>query len=256
MPENVPDLSEEEIQRYKRQILLPEVGLEGQRKIKAARIMVMGAGGLGSPAAYYLAAAGVGKMTVVDDDQLSISNLNRQILHNSDRIGMYKAESARMTISSLNPSVELIIHCKRLTRENAVELIGESELVVDCTDNFSTRFILNEACLRTKKPMFYAAVTGMEGQVMTILPGEGPCYSCLYPEEPRNMAKPAPVIGVLPGVVGLIQATQVLKYILGQGDLLAGRLLVYNAMAMELYSLPIKRSTRCPACGSKPARDS
>ena len=250
MSGTVPDLSEEELQRYNRQILLPEVGLEGQRKIKAASIMVMGAGGLGSPAAYYLAAAGVGKMTVADDDELSISNLNRQILHNSGRIGMSKAESARWTISSLNPEVELQIHCKRLTSENAVELIGESDLVVDCTDNFSTRFILNEACLRTKKPMFYGAVAGMEGQVMTILPGNGPCYRCLYPEEPKNVAKPTPVIGVLPGVIGLIQATQVLKYILGQGDLLVGRLLVYNAMAMELYSLPIKRSPRCPACGA------
>lgn len=255
MLETGPDLREEEIRRYKRQILLPEVGLEGQRKIKAAGIMVTGAGGLGSPVAYYLAAAGVGKMTVVDSDQLEISNLNRQILHNSDRIGMYKAESAGRTISSLNPEVEVKVCCDRLTPENAVELIGESDLVVDCTDNFSTRFILNEACLRTKKPLFYGAVTGMEGQVMTILPGAGPCYRCLYPEEPRNVAKPAPVIGVLPGVIGLIQATQVLKYILGQEDLLAGKLLVYNAIAMELYNVPIKRSPRCPACGSNPGCD-
>ncbi|HAG11279.1 MAG TPA: adenylyltransferase [Desulfotomaculum sp.] len=251
MSETGPILREEEMQRYKRQLLLPEVGLEGQKRIKAAGIMIMGAGGLGSPVAYYLAAAGVGKITVVDDDQLEISNLNRQILHNSDRIGMYKAESAKRTISSLNPAVEVKVFCERLISENAVELIDESDLVVDCTDNFSTRFILNEACLRIKKPLFYGAVTGMEGQVMTILPGEGPCYRCLYPEEPRNMAKPAPVIGVLPGIIGLIQATQVLKYILGQGDLLAGRLLVYNALAMELYSLPIKKSPRCPACGSK-----
>ncbi len=250
MPEEGPILSEEELQRYKRQILLPEVGLEGQKKIKAAGIMIMGAGGLGCPAAYYLAAAGVGEMTVVDDDQLSISNLNRQILHNSDRVGMYKAESAKMTISSLNPEVEVKIYCERLTSENAVEMIGESDLVVDCTDNFSTRFVLNEACLKMKIPFFYGAVSGMEGQVMTFLPGEGPCYRCLYSEEPLNMAKPAPVIGVLPGVIGLIQATQVLKYILGQGDLLIGRLLIYNAMAMELHSLPIKRSPRCPACGS------
>ncbi|HAU31342.1 MAG: UBA/THIF-type NAD/FAD binding protein [Desulfotomaculum sp. 46_296] len=252
MSETGPILSEEELQRYKRQILLPEVGLEGQRKIKASGIMVTGAGGLGSPVAYYLAAAGVGKITVADSDQLEMSNLNRQILHNSDRIGMYKAESARRTISSLNPEVEVKIYCEKLTSENVVELIGESDLVVDCTDNFSTRFILNEACLRIKKPLFYGAVTGMEGQAMTILPGAGPCYCCLYPEEPRNMVKPAPVIGVLPGVIGLIQATQVLKYILGQGDLLAGRLLVYNAMAMELYSLPIKKSPRCPACGNNP----
>jgi adenylyltransferase/sulfurtransferase len=253
--ETGPFLSEEEMQRYKRQLILPGVGLEGQKKIKAAGIMITGAGGLGSPVAYYLAAAGVGKMTVVDSDQLETSNLNRQILHNSDRIGMYKAESAKRTISSLNPEVEVKICCDRLTPENAVELIGENDLVVDCTDNFSTRFILNEACLSTKKPLFYGAVTGMEGQVMTILPGAGPCYRCLYPEEPRNMVKPAPVIGVLPGVIGLIQATQVLKYILGLGDLLVGRLLVYDAMSMELSGLPIKKSPRCPTCGSNPGRD-
>lgn len=242
-------LGEEELKRYGRQIILPGVGKEGQKKIKAAKVLLMGAGGLGSAAGFYLAAAGVGKIGIIDSDVIEISNLNRQILHNNGRMGKSKAESARQTLGDLNPDIEVVAYQVRLTSENALELIKDYDLVVDCSDNFPVRFLMNDVCVRTGKPLFYGAISGFEGQAMTILPGSGPCYHCLYPEQPAfPTGQPFPVIGVLPGLIGVIQATEVLKFILGEGDLLVGRLLLYNALTLDFFKLEIRRSPMCPAC--------
>jgi adenylyltransferase/sulfurtransferase len=250
MPEFGLKLSEEELKRYGRQIILPEVGEEGQKKIKAAKVLLMGAGGLGSAASFYLVAAGVGKIGIIDSDLVELSNLNRQILHKNNRIGRPKAESARQTLGDLNPDIEVVSYQIRLTPENAFDLIGEYDLVVDCSDNFPARFLMNDVCVRTGKPLIYGAISGFEGQAMTILPGSGPCYRCLYPQPPAFPAgQPLPVMGVLPGLIGMVQATEVLKFILGLGDLLVGRLLLYNALTVDFLKLDIKRSPLCPACG-------
>ena len=249
MPEFGIGLSEEELKRYDRQVILPEVGEEGQRKIKAAKVILMGAGGLGSAASFYLAAAGVGKIGIIDSDMVELSNLNRQILHKNNRIGRPKAESARQTLGDLNPNIEVVSYPVRLTPENAFDLIGEYDLVVDCSDNFPARFLMNDVCVLTGKPLIYGAIFGFEGQAMTILPGSGPCYRCLYPQPPAFSAgQPLPVMGVLPGLIGMVQATEVLKFILDRGDLLVGKLLLYNALTVDFLKLDIKRSPLCPAC--------
>ncbi|MFZ5632948.1 MAG: HesA/MoeB/ThiF family protein [Bacillota bacterium] len=242
------------MERYGRQIMLPGVGVDGQRKIRAAGVFIVGAGGLGSAAAYYLCAAGVGKLGIIDHDRVEVGNLQRQILHHAGRIGAPKALSAAQTLRDLNPEVEVAPHQRRLTEENARKLLEGYDLVVDCSDNFFTRYILNDACVRARMPLIYGAVQGFEGQAMTVVPGEGPCYRCLYPGPPPDPgAEPAGlrrgVIGVVPGVIGLVQASEALKLILGRGELLTGRILLYNMLAMEFSRIRVVRSAGCPDCG-------
>lgn len=243
----------EQLQRYSRHIVMPEVGEEGQRKISRTGIFLVGAGGLGSPVGYYLAAAGVGKLGIIDHDVVELGNLQRQILHNTGRIGQPKVDSARKTLESLNPDVEVVTYRKRLTAGNILRLIEDYDIIVDCSDNYATRYLLNDACVRTGKPLIYGAVFRFEGQVMTIIPGKGPCYRCLYPAPPPpdiiDPLRDAGLLGVLPGLIGLIQATEALKLIIGRGELLTGRLLTYDALTMDFSKLKIKKNRRCPACG-------
>lgn len=250
-------MTEDQKERYSRHIVMPEVGEEGQRKINEASVFLVGAGGLGSPAGYYLAAAGVGRIGIIDSDVVELSNLQRQILHSTDRIGKPKVESARQTLESLNPNVSVITYRDKLTSKNAHELFKDYDIVIDCSDNYDTRYISNDACIHTGKPLIYGAVFRFEGQAMTIIPGTGPCYRCLYPapSPPGIVLSPreAGLFGVLPGVIGLIQATEALKLILGQGELLTGWLLSYNALAMEFAKLKIQKNPHCPTC-SKAAR--
>ena len=250
---NIMFLTEEQKDRYHRQIILPEVGEEGQKKLLKAKVLLIGAGGLASPAAYYLAAAGVGKIGLVDGDHLERSNLQRQILHQTARLGELKVISARQTLTALNPEIEITTYQENLTVSNALRLIRGYDLVLDCSDNFATRYLTNKTCVMTQKPMIYGAVSHFEGQAMTILPGAGPCYCCLYPEPPLTGAIPSGkevgVIGVLPGSIGVIQATEALKFILQQGKLLVGELLIYNALTLEYFKLKIKRNPKCSVCG-------
>jgi molybdopterin/thiamine biosynthesis adenylyltransferase len=243
----------EQLQRYSRHIVMPEVGEEGQRRISGTGIFLVGAGGLGSPVGYYLAAAGVGKLGIIDHDVVELSNLQRQILHNTGRMGQPKVDSARKTLESLNPDVEVVTYRKRLTAGNILRLIEDYDIIVDCSDNYTTRYLENDACIRTGKPLIYGAVFRFEGQVMTIIPGKGPCYRCLYPAPPPPdvvyPSREAGLLGVLPGLIGLIQATEVLKLILGRGELLTGRLLTYDALTMDFSKLEIKKNRCCPACG-------
>jgi adenylyltransferase/sulfurtransferase len=246
-------LTKEQKDRYHRQIILPEIGEEGQKKFLKAKVLLIGAGGLGSAAAYYLVAAGVGKIGLVDGDRLERSNLQRQILHQTSRLGEPKVVSARQTLTALNPEIEIVTYQENLTAANALRLIQNYDLVVDCSDNFATRYLTNKTCVITQKPMIYGAVSNFEGQAMTILPGVGPCYHCLYPKlsspEAISSNKEVGILGVLPGLIGVIQATEALKFILQQGKLLVGELLIYNALNLEFFKLKIKRNPRCPVCG-------
>lgn len=238
--------------RFKRQILLSEIGLEGQERIERAKVVLIGAGGLGSSAAYYLAAAGIGGIGIVDDDTVEVTNLNRQILHNPDRIGTLKVSSARETLLKFNDSIDVFIYPRRLrTREEIVEVIVEYDFVIDCTDNFLTRAFINDACIQAKKPWVYAAVYGFEGQAMTIIPGEGPCYRCLYPSAPPPTNTLIPVIGVSPGLMGVMQAAEALKYILGKGNLLVGRLFFVDLLEMHVLELKVERNVHCRSCGDR-----
>ncbi len=246
-------MTEEQKERYSRHIVMPEVGEEGQKKINKARVILVGAGGLGSPAGYYLAAAGVGRIGIIDHDVVELSNLQRQILHNTERLGKPKVESARQTLESLNPEVSVITYQERLTAENACKLFKDYDIVIDCSDNYDTRYISNETCIHTGKPLIYGAVFRFEGQAMTIIPDAGPCYQCLYPAPPPPgivlSPREAGLFGVLPGLIGPIQATEALKLILGRGELLTGRLLSYNALTMEFAKLKVQKDPHCPACG-------
>lgn len=249
------EITGEQMQRYSRQIVVPGIGLEGQRKISGASVFLVGAGGLGSPAGYYLAAAGVGKIGIIDSDVVELSNLQRQILHNTGRLGQPKVESARHTMESLNPDVEVVTYQEMLTTGNVAELIKDYDIMIDCSDNYATRYIENEACIRAGKPLIYGAVFRHEGQVMTIIPGEGPCYCCLYPAPPPPGAilspKESGLLGVLPGLIGLVQATEALKLILGLGEPLTGRLLTYDALTMDFRKLKVRKNQDCPVCGNK-----
>lgn len=245
------ELGEEELIRYQRQIILPEVGEDGQRKLKGAKVLLFGAGGLGSAAGFYLAAAGIGKIGVVDSDVIELSNLNRQVLHRNVDIGWSKAKSGQSALKHLNLDIEVNAYSVRLTQENAEQVVMDYDLVVDCSDNFPARFLMNQVCVNSGKPFIYGAVNGFEGQMMTILPGRTPCYQCLFPTMPTPPAdKPIPAIGVVPGLIGMLQATQVLKYVLGIGDLLEGKLLLYNALTLSLHQVNVRRNTGCPVCGS------
>ncbi len=250
-------LSNEEIRRYSRHLILPEVGLAGQKKIKAASVLCIGAGGLGSPIAMYLAAAGIGKLGIVDFDTVDYSNLQRQILHTDADVGRSKAESAKETIAGINPNCEVVIHNTRLTSENALEIIAQYDIVVDGTDNFPTRYLTNDACVILKKPNVYGSIFRFEGQASVFAPHlGGPCYRCLYPEPPPPGMVPScaegGVLGVLPGIIGCIQATEILKLAISKGTSLVGRLMLFNALDMKFRELKLRRDPACPVCGDHP----
>ncbi|QSX75960.1 molybdopterin-synthase adenylyltransferase MoeB [Lysobacter arenosi] len=244
--------------RYSRHLRLPEVGEGGQRRLQAARVAMVGAGGLGSPAAYYLAAAGVGTLVLADDDVVDRSNLQRQILHTEDRIGVAKVESARIALSALNPTVTIEAFPERITADNVERLIADADVVIDGADNFPVRYLLNDACVKLGKPLVYGAVHRFEGQVSVFDAGrhrgQAPCYRCLFPEPPPPEAAPncseAGVLGVLPGVIGMLQATEAVKLILGIGDSLAGRLLNFDALAMKFRETRLSADPECPVCAA------
>ncbi|GAC1566222.1 MAG: molybdopterin-synthase adenylyltransferase MoeB [Ktedonobacteraceae bacterium] len=246
-------MSEAQSKRYSRHLLIPEVGEQGQFKLLDSRVLLIGAGGLGSPAAYYLAAAGVGTLGIIDTDVVEESNLQRQILHNTKRIGQYKTESARETIEALNPDVKVITYIERLDETNVARIIADYDVILDGTDNFPTRYLLNDAALLANKPVVHGSVFRFEGQLTVFKPYDGPCYRCLYPEPPPTSLAPscseAGVLGVLPGIIGLLQATETIKLLLGIGDPLVGRLTTYDALAGEFSELRLFRDPNCPACG-------
>jgi adenylyltransferase/sulfurtransferase len=246
----------EQLIRYSRHFLLPEVGEDGQAKLLQAKVLMVGAGGLGSPSAYYLAAAGVGTLGIIDNDVVDISNLQRQILHANDRVGMAKVESAKKTLEGLNPDVKVIPYQAKLTSENIMEIIKDYDLVVDGCDNFPTRYLVNDACVLTGKPNVHGSIFQFEGQATVFYPGKGPCYRCLYPEPPPAEMAPscaeAGVLGVLPGLIGVIEALEAVKLILGKGDSLVGRLLHFNTLTMEINTLKLRRDPNCPMCGDNP----
>jgi adenylyltransferase/sulfurtransferase len=251
------ELNSDEIRRYSRHLSLPEVGLEGQRKIRGASVLCIGAGGLGSPVAMYLAAAGIGKLGIVDFDCVDLSNLQRQILHGSPDVGRPKTQSAAEALRRLNPHVEVVLHDTRLTSENALEIMRPYDIVVDGTDNFPTRYLANDACVLLRKPNAYGSIFRFEGQASLFAPHLGaPCYRCLYPEPPPPGTVPScaegGVLGVLPGVIGVIQATETLKLLLGKGKSLLNRLLLFDALEMQFRELKLRRDPECPLCGDHP----
>jgi adenylyltransferase/sulfurtransferase len=250
-------LTASDVARYSRQLLLPEVNADGQRRIKTARVLCIGAGGLGSPAALYLAAAGIGRLGLVDADRVDASNLQRQILYGSADVGRPKLEAARLRLAEMNPNVEIVAHEARLTSANATEIIGPYDLVIDGSDNFPTRYLSNDVCVFARKPNIYGSVFRFEGQASVFAPHlGGPCYRCLFPEPPPPGAAPscaeAGVLGVLPGIIGLIQATEALKLIVGAGETLAGRLLHFDALKMKFREFNLRRDPKCPVCGDAP----
>src|ERR1043166_7053009 len=246
----------EQLVRYSRHFLLPEVGEEGQAKLLQAKVFLVGAGGLGSPSAYYLAAAGVGTLGIIDNDVVDISNLQRQILHTNDRVGKPKVESAKKTLQDLNPDVKVIPYQAKLTSENIMEIIKDYDIVVDGCDNFPTRYLVNDACVLMGKPNVHGSIFQFEGQATVFYPGEGPCYRCLYPEPPPADMAPscaeAGVLGVLPGLIGTIQALETIKLIIGKGETLVGKLLCFNTLTNEINTLKLQRDPGCPMCGEKP----
>jgi adenylyltransferase/sulfurtransferase len=251
------ELNNDEIRRYSRHLILPEVGLSGQKKIKGTSVLCIGAGGLGSPIAMYLAAAGIGKIGIVDFDTVDYSNLQRQILHTDADVGQPKAQSARETLKGINPNVEVVLHNTRITSENALELIRPYDIVVDGTDNFPTRYLTNDACVLLNKPNVYGSIFRFEGQASVFAPHlGGPCYRCLYPEPPPPGMVPScaegGVLGVLPGIIGCIQATEILKLAIGKGSSLVGRLVLFNALDMKFRELKLRRDPECPVCGEHP----
>jgi adenylyltransferase/sulfurtransferase len=250
-------LDNDEIRRYSRHLILPEVGLAGQKKICSTSVVCIGAGGLGSPIAIYLAAAGIGRIGVVDFDAVDFSNLQRQIMHGTPDVGRPKAESARDAIHRINPKVEVVLHQTRLTSENALDILAPYDIVVDGTDNFPTRYLTNDVCVLLKKPNVYGSIFRFEGQASVFAPHlNGPCYRCLYPEPPPPGLVPScaegGVLGVLPGIIGTIQAAEILKLALGKGSSLIGRLLLFNALEMKFREVRLRRDPKCPLCGEQP----
>ncbi len=252
----LPELTRDERLRYSRHLILPEVGEEGQRKLKAARVVCVGAGGLGSPLALYLAAAGVGTLGLVDFDAVDESNLQRQILHSTRDIGRSKLDSAEEKLNALNPAVRIVRHETRLSSANALEILAGYDIVADGTDNFHARYLINDACVELGKPDVYGSVFRFEGQVSVFATGEGPCYRCLHPEPPPPDLVPncaeGGVLGIVPGLIGVLQAAEVIKLILGKGEALIGRLLLVDALAMRFRELKLRRNPQCPACGQNP----
>ncbi len=251
------ELSHEEVKRYSRHLIMPEVGMEGQKKLKQGSVLCVGAGGLGSPLAFYLAAAGIGRMGIVDFDVVDFSNLQRQILHTTHDVGRPKLESAREKLEALNPNVRVETHETRLTSNNALELFEKYDMIADGTDNFPTRYLVNDACVLTGKPNVYGSIFRFEGQASVFATSDGPCYRCLYPEPPPPGLVPScaegGVLGILPGLVGLIQATEVIKLLLGKGESLAGRLLLFDALGMKFRELKLRKNPKCPVCGENPS---
>jgi molybdopterin/thiamine biosynthesis adenylyltransferase/rhodanese-related sulfurtransferase len=246
-------LTPEQRDRYSRHTLLPEVGVDGQIKLLNAKVLLLGAGGLGAPTALYLGAAGIGTLGLLDDDVVDASNLQRQVIHNTERIGEPKTTSARKTIEALNPDVNVVEHNLRLTSENIIELISEYDVIVDGADNFPTRYLLNDAAVRLRKPVVSASILSFDGQISTFVPYEGPCYRCLYPTPPPAELAPScsanGVLGVMAGTMGTLQANEVLKLILGVGEPLVGRLLLYEALGTRFTELKVRRDPDCPICG-------
>jgi adenylyltransferase/sulfurtransferase len=251
-----PDLTAEEIQRYSRHLIMPEVGVDGQKKLKAGSVLCIGAGGLGSPAAMYLAAAGVGRIGMVDFDVVDFSNLQRQLLHGTSSVGRSKLESARDRLRDLNPHVEIDTYETMVSSENALDLFKPYDVILDGTDNFPTRYLVNDACVLTGKPNAYGSIFRFEGQASVFATKEGPCYRCLYPEPPPPGLVPScaegGVLGVLPGIIGVIQATEAIKLILGAGEPLIGRFLIYDALKMRFRELKLRKDPDCPVCGTHP----
>src|SRR4030081_1739979 len=249
-------LTAEQRERYSRHLLLPEVGAEGQQKLLDAKVLLLGAGGLGSPAALYLAAAGVGTLGIVDDDEVDLSNLQRQVIHSTDRIGVAKVDSAEQTITALNPDVKVNKHAGRLDASNIMDTLPGYDIVVDGLDNFPTRYLLNDASVRLGIPVVSAAILGVGGPLSVVKPYEGPCYRCLFPSPPPAELAPSwganGVLGVLPGTMGLLQATEVIKLILGEGEPLIGRLLMYDALGARITEVKVRRDPDCPICSREP----
>jgi len=250
------ELTREEVLRYSRHIVLPEVGWEGQRKLKAAKVLLIGAGGLGSPLGLYLAAAGVGRIGLVDFDVVDESNLHRQVLYGISDVGRPKLQAAVERLRDVNPHVELVPHSVRLTSENALDLFAPYDIIVDGSDNFPTRYLVNDACVLLGKPYVYGSIFRFEGQVSVFGAPDGPCYRCLFREPPPPGLVPScaegGVLGVLPGIIGTLQALETIKLILGRGDTLVGRLLLFDAMALRWRELKLRRNPECPACGERP----
>src|SRR3990172_9985474 len=248
--------SEEQIRRYSRHIILKEVGGSGQQKLMEAKVLLVGAGGLGSPCAYYLAAAGIGTIGIIDSDVVELSNLQRQILHNTSDIGRLKVDSAKETMVSLNPDVTVNTYPERLTTDNILSLFAGYDIIVDGSDNFPTRYLINDACVMLGKPNVHGSIFRFEGQATVFKPPEGPCYRCLYPEPPPADMVPscqeAGVLGVLPGIIGTIQAIETIKLILGKGEPLVGRLLLFDALSMDFRGVRLKKDNHCPLCGINP----
>ena len=246
-------LTDSQIRRYARQTLIPEIGMQGQRRLLDAKVLLIGAGALGSPSALYLSASGVGTIGLVDDDVVEESNLQRQVLHGADRLGMRKVDSGEATIHALNPETTVIKHVERLKAENVERLIAGYDVIVDGTDNFDTRYVLNDAAVKLRKPVVHGSIYRWDGQVTTFVPFEGPCYRCMYPTQPPEELAPAcsvaGVLGVLPGIIGLLQSNEVFKLILGAGDTLAGRLLMFDALGTHFDEVKVWRDPSCPACG-------
>jgi len=255
-PEQLATLNKDEILRYSRHLIMPEVGMEGQQKLKAARVLCIGTGGLGSPLALYLAAAGVGTLGLVDFDVVDFTNLQRQVIHFSSDVGRPKLESAKEKIAAINPYVNVKTFETKLTSENALQIFADFDIIVDGTDNFPTRFLVNDACVFTGKPNVYGSIFRFEGQASVFATKEGPCYRCLYPEPPPPGLVPScaegGVLGILPGLVGLIQATEAIKLILGKGEPLIGRLLLVDALGMRFRELKLRKNPDCVVCGNHP----
>jgi adenylyltransferase/sulfurtransferase len=254
--ESLPELSGDEIKRYSRHLIMPEVGVEGQRRLKAAKVLCIGAGGLGSPAAMYLAAAGVGTLGIVDFDVVDFSNLQRQIIHGTPDVGRTKLDSAKSRLNALNPNVHIETYDEALSSENAMRLFEPYDVILDGTDNFPTRYLVNDACVLTGKPNAYGSIFRFEGQASVFATKEGPCYRCLYPEPPPPGLVPScaegGVFGVLPGIIGVIQATETIKLLLGMGEPLIGRFLIYDALRMRFRELKLRKDADCPVCGTHP----
>ena len=249
-------LNKEEVLRYSRHLIMPEVGMEGQLKLKSARVLCIGAGGLGSPLSLYLAAAGVGTLGIVDFDVVDFTNLQRQIIHSTADVGRKKLDSAEETLKGINPHIEIVKYETRLSSANALDLFREFDVIADGTDNFPTRYLVNDACVLTAKPNVYGSIFRFEGQASVFATKEGPCYRCLYPEPPPPGLVPScaegGVLGILPGLVGVIQATETIKLILGKGDPLIGRLLLVDSLGMKFRELKLRKNPDCPACGTHP----
>ncbi len=256
MSTTTKQLSRDEILRYSRHLIMPEVGIEGQIKLKNGSVLLVGAGGLGSPLGLYLAAAGVGRLTLVDFDVVDFTNLQRQVIHGTENVGKPKVESAKERIASINPNVQVDTVRDPISSLNVIKLVRDHDVVIDGTDNFPTRYLVNDASVFEKKPNIYGSIFRFDGQATTFVPFKGPCYRCLYPEPPPPGMVPScaegGVLGVLPGTIGLIQATEAIKLIIGQGEPLIGRLLLYNALKMQFRQVTIKRDPNCPVCGDKP----